>query len=53
MWDVLLDALIDTLKLAPIIVLTYFLIELIETRFAGKVAKTALCFPTPRRQWER
>ena len=44
MWDVLLDALIDTLKLAPIIVLTYFLIELIETRFAGKVAKNRALF---------
>ena len=30
MWETLLDALIDTLKLSPIIVATYILIEIVE-----------------------
>ena len=32
MWDVLLDALIDTLKIMPILFLAYVLIELIEVK---------------------
>ncbi len=34
--DVLLDSLIDTLKVLPILLLVYILIELIEVKFANK-----------------
>lgn len=44
MWDTLLDALIDTLKLAPIIVATYILIELVENKFAARVTKSRALF---------
>lgn len=39
MLDVLIDSLIDTLKLAPILIVVYILIELAERKFAGKIAK--------------
>lgn len=44
MWETLLDALIDTLKLAPIIVATYILIELVESKFATRVTKSRALF---------
>lgn len=44
MWETLLDALIDTLKLAPIIVVTYILIELVESKFAARVTKSRALF---------
>jgi len=44
MWETLLDALIDTLKLAPIIVATYILIELVESKFAARVTKSRALF---------
>lgn len=44
MWETLLDALIDTLKLAPIIVATYILIELVERKFATRVTKSRALF---------
>ena len=37
MWDVLLDALIDSLKLLPILLGVYILIEIIEGKTAGKL----------------
>ena len=44
MWETLLDAIIDTLKLAPIIVATYILIELVESKFATRVTKSRALF---------
>ena len=44
MWETLLDAVIDTLKLAPIIVATYILIELVESKFAARVTKSRALF---------
>ena len=44
MWETLLDALIDTLKLAPIIVAMYILIELVESKFATRVTKSRALF---------
>lgn len=40
--DVLLDALIDTAKILPILFATYYLIELIEYKFAYKFQKNKL-----------
>lgn len=37
MWDVLLDALIDTLKLSWILLIFYILIELVEQKIAVKI----------------
>lgn len=39
MLDVLIESLIDTLKLAPVLIIVYLLIELLERKFAGKIAK--------------
>lgn len=44
MRETLLDAVIDTLKLAPIIVATYILIELVESKFAARVTKSRALF---------
>ena len=40
MTDVLLDSLLDTLKLAPVIIIVYLLIELLERKLAGGLGKT-------------
>jgi hypothetical protein len=39
MTDVLLDSLLDTLKLAPVIIIVYLLIELLERKLAGGLVK--------------
>ncbi len=36
-WSVLLDALLDTLKILPILFIVYYLIELIEFKYAQKL----------------
>ena len=35
-WDVILDALIDTAKLLPLLFIVYYIIELIEYKYALK-----------------
>ena len=37
MWDVLLDALIDSAKILPIILVVYFLIEFLEYNYGSKI----------------
>ena len=39
MWDMLLDALLDTLKLIPFLFLTYFLMEYLEHKTGDKTEK--------------
>lgn len=41
-WQVVLEALVDTVKVLPILFVVYYLIELIEFRSAGKVQKSKL-----------
>ncbi len=41
-WHVLLDALIDTLKILPILFIVYYLIELIEYKYAQKLQNNRL-----------
>lgn len=40
MWDVLLDALIDSAKILPILLVVYFLIEFIEYYYGTKLQKS-------------
>ena len=42
MWDVLLDALIDSLKLLPILLAVYILIEFLEAKTASKLKHNKL-----------
>ena len=37
MWEVLLDALIDTLKIFPILLLSYIVIEIVENKLSHKM----------------
>lgn len=39
MWEVLLEALIDTLKLFPILLISYILIEVVENKLSHKMTK--------------
>lgn len=39
MWEVLLEALIDTLKLFPILLISYVLIEVVENKLSHKMTK--------------
>lgn len=39
MWDVLLDAVLDCLKLVPFLFLAYLLIEYLEHKSNGKLEK--------------
>ncbi len=39
MWEVLLDALIDTLKIFPVLLISYILIEIVETTLSHKMTK--------------
>ena len=39
MWEVLLDALIDTLKLFPVLLISYILIEVVENKLSHKMTK--------------
>lgn len=39
MWEVLLEALIDTLKLFPILFISYILIEVVENKLSHKMTK--------------
>ncbi len=41
-WDVLLDALIDTAKILPVLFAVYYLIEILEFKFAKKIANNKL-----------
>ena len=42
MWDVILDALLDTLKMAPFLFLMYVLIEVIEEYSMGSINKSKI-----------
>ena len=42
MWEALLDALIDSIKILPILFLSYFLIELIELKTSNTIKNTSL-----------
>lgn len=44
MTDVLLDSLLDTLKLAPVIIIVYLLIELLERKLAGGLVKNKVLY---------
>lgn len=44
MQEVLIDSILDTLKLAPVIIIVYVLIELAEHKFAGKFATGKVLF---------
>ena len=41
-WHVVLEALVDTVKVLPILFVVYYLIELIEFKSAGKIHKSKL-----------
>lgn len=41
-WHVLLEALVDTVKVLPILFVVYYLIELIEFKAAGKIQKSKM-----------
>ena len=41
-WHVILDSLIDTVKILPILFVAYYLIELIEYKNASKLTKSKL-----------
>lgn len=41
-WHVMLEALVDTVKILPILFVVYYLIELIEFKNAGKMQKSKL-----------
>ena len=41
-WEVFLDAVVDTLKILPILLAVYFLIEFIEWKWAGKMQNNHL-----------
>ena len=42
MWDVLLDALIDSAKILPILLVVYFLIEFLEYYYGAKIKNSKL-----------
>ena len=42
MWDVILDALIDSAKILPILLVVYFLIEFLEYYYGSKIKKSKL-----------
>ena len=39
LWDILLDALVDTLKLIPFLLLAYLLMEYLENRAGSKLER--------------